>query len=121
MAESGRNASKLLKTLEAAGDVEVDRSVVGAVSGRDVRLHQAAAGAVMASGDVTFERGGSGPVLAGGSVRFTQGGCGPVLTGGGVSFEQGGCQSVIAGGGVTVGNRGFVGLALSPRLEVHDG
>jgi hypothetical protein len=121
METNGHPSSGLLKTVEAAGDVEVERALVGALSGRDVNVKQAAVGAVMASGDVRFDRGGSGPLMAGGNVEFHQAGCGPVLTTGNVTFEQGGCQTVIAGGGVTVGGRGFVGLALTPRVDVQEG
>ena len=39
----------VLKTVEAAGDVSVERALVGLISPRDVSLEQAAAGPIAAS------------------------------------------------------------------------
>lgn len=112
---------RFLKTVEAAGDVSVERAFVGAVSARDVHLKQAAAGPVMAGGAVSIEQGGCGPLMTAGNVSIEQGGCGPVIAGGDVSFVQGGAQSVISAGSATIGERACVGLVVSPRVTIEDG
>ncbi len=118
----GEHASRgILRSVEAAGDVQVERALVGMVNGRDVSIERSACGPVMAGGDVAITQGGCGPMVAGGDVTITQGGCGPMVARGDVRFEQGGCQSVIAGGGVTVGPDAFVGMALAPRVTVEEG
>ena len=111
---------RVVGTLEAAGDVTLQRSLVGALSAHDVRLEQAAAGPMMASGDVSIRQGGCGPVMCSGDVTIHQGGCGPVLARGDVSISQGGTQSVIAGE-AHVGSGALVGLVVSPRVTVEDG
>jgi hypothetical protein len=113
-------AGRVVGTLEAAGDVRVERTLVGALSAHNVHLEMAAAGPVLASGDVTLERAGCGPVLCAGDMTITQGGCGPVLAKGAVSITQGGTQSVIAGE-VHLGRGSFVGLIASPRVTIADG
>ena len=105
MEANGHSSVRVVKAIEAAGDVTLDRALVGMVSGRDVHLTMA----------------GAGPVIASGQVNINQGGCGPLMTGGDVSIEQGGCQSVIAAGGATLGRQSFVGMVLSPRIEMQDG
>src|SRR5581483_5521688 len=95
----------ILKSIEAAGDVQVERSLIGMVNGHDVAI----------------ARGACGPVVAGVDVTLLQAGCRPLVAKGDVRFEQGGCQSVIAGGGVTVGPSSFVGVALAPRITVEEG
>ncbi|HZP89523.1 MAG TPA: hypothetical protein VFC04_00830 [Actinomycetota bacterium] len=117
----GHESRGILRSVEAAGDVQVERALVGMVNGRDVSIGRSACGPVMARGSVTITQGGCGPVMVGENAAFHQAGCGPVVAKGDVSFEQGGCQSVIAGGGVTVGPSAFVGLALSPRVSVEEG
>jgi hypothetical protein len=114
--ETGR----VVGTIEAAGDVEVERALVGAVSAHNVEMRSAAAGPVLASGDLSIERGGCGPVMCSGNVTITQGGCGPVLAGGEVSITQGGTQSVIAGE-ARLGGGSFVGVVASPRVTIEDG
>ena len=114
--ETGR----VVGALEAAGDVRVERALVGALNAHDVHLEMAAAGPVLASGDVTLDRAGCGPVLCAGDLTITQGGCGPVLAKGAVSITQGGTQSVIAGQ-AHLGRGSFVGLVASPRVTVADG
>lgn len=116
MAERG-----VLKTLEAAGDVSVERSLIGLISARDVRLEQAASGPVAASGTVTIHNGGCGPMMAGGDVSITNGGCGPVLAKGDVSIRNGGTQSMLAVGSATVQSGAFVGLVASPKVTVQEG
>lgn len=111
---------RVIGSIEAAGEVEVERSLVGAVNAHAVEIEQSIAGAVMAGGDVSIRQAGCGPVLAAGNVTITQGGCGPLLAKGNVTFEQGGCQSVLAAGGVRV-SRGFVGIAISPNVTVEEG
>ncbi len=111
----------ILKSIEAAGDVQVERSLIGMVNGHDVAIARGACGPVMAGGSVSVTQGGCGPVVAGGDVTLHQAGCGPLVAKGDVRFEQGGCQSVIAGGGVTVGPSAFVGVALAPRITVEEG
>jgi hypothetical protein len=110
-----------VKAIEAAGDMTLDRALVGKVSGRDVHLTMAGAGPVIASGQVNINQGGCGPLMTGGDVSIHQGGSGPVIAKGDVSIEQGGCQSVIAAGGATLGRQSFVGMVLSPRIEMQDG
>jgi hypothetical protein len=114
--ETGR----LVGAIEAAGDVTVERALVGALSAHNVHLQMGAAGPVLASGDVSFERAGCGPVMCAGDVTITQGGCGPVLAKGSVSITQGGTQSVIAGE-ARLGKGSFVGLLLSPRVTLEEG
>lgn len=116
MMESGR----VVGALEAAGDVTVQRGLVGAVSAHNVRVEMGAAGPVLASGDVSIERGGCGPLMAAGDVTITQGGCGPVLAAGSVTITKGGTQSVIAGG-ARLGSGSFTGLVASPRVTIEDG
>jgi hypothetical protein len=70
---------------------------------------------------VAINQGGCGPLMTGGDVSIHQGGSGPIIAKGNVSIEQGGCQSVIAAGGATLGRQAFVGMVLSPRIEVQDG
>ena len=111
---------RVVGAIEAAGDVRVERAVVGALSAHNVHLEMAGAGPVLASGDVTLERAGCGPVLCAGDMTITQGGCGPVLAKGAVSITQGGTQSVIAGE-VHLGHGSFVGLVASPRVTIADG
>jgi hypothetical protein len=118
--EEHEEQRRVVGTLEAAGDVHVHRSLVGAVSAHDVRLEQAAAGPMMVSGDVAIHQGGCGPVMSSGDVTITQGGCGPVLARGGVSIRQGGAQSVIAGE-VRVGAGGFAGLVAAPKVTIEEG
>jgi hypothetical protein len=117
----GHGTVRVVKAIEAAGDVTLERALVGMVSGRDVHLTMAGAGPVIASGQVAINQGGCGPLMTGGDVTIHQGGSGPIVAKGDVSIEQGGCQSVIAAGGATLGRQSFVGMVLSPRIEVRDG
>ncbi len=112
---------KVVRSIEAAGDVALERSLVGMITARDISLTMAAAGPIVASGQVTIQQGGTGPMMAGGDVSIRQGGCGPLIAKGNVSIEQGGCQSIIAGGGATLGRQAFVGMVLAPKIEVQDG
>jgi hypothetical protein len=112
---------RVLKTLEAAGDVSVQGSLVGVVNARDAHFTRSAVGPVAASGQVSFVQAGCGPMLAGGDVSFHQGGCGPVIARGNVSIEQGGTQSILAAGGATIGTGAFVGVVASPKVSVEDG
>ena len=116
-----RTGGRFLKSVEEAGDVTVERSLIGAVSARDVHIKQAAAGPVMAGGEVSIVAGGCGPLMTAGNVSIQQGGCGPVIAGGDVSLVQGGAQSIIAAGSVTLGDRASVGLVVSPRVTIEDG
>ena len=118
MQDSG--SGRVVGTLEAAGDVTVERALIGAVSAHNVSVQMGAAGPVLASGDVSIERAGCGPLMAAGDVTITQGGCGPVLSAGSVSITQGGTQSVIAGE-ARLGSGSFVGLVLAPRVVVEQG
>ena len=111
---------RVVGTLEAAGNVTMERSLVGALSAHNVRIEKAAAGPTLASGDVTITNGGCGPVLCSGDVTITNGGCGPVLARGNVSFTNGGTQSVIARE-ASLGSGAFVGMVLAPRVIVEDG
>ncbi|HSJ51755.1 MAG TPA: hypothetical protein VLA90_10810 [Actinomycetota bacterium] len=115
-----REERRVVGTLEAAGDVVLRRSLVGAVSAHDVRLEQAAAGPMLASGDVTITNGGCGPVMCSGDLTITNGGCGPVLARGNVSFTNGGTQSVIAGQ-AQLGRGAIVGVVASPKVTIEDG
>lgn len=111
---------RILGSLETAGDVGIQRSLVGAISAHDVNLLQAASGPVMASGDVTITQGGCGPLMCSGDVTITNGGCGPTIARGSVSFHNGGTQSVIAGE-AHLGSGSFVGLVAAPKVTVEDG
>jgi hypothetical protein len=115
-----REERRVVGALEAAGDVTVRRSLVGAISAHDVRLDQAAAGPTLSSGDVTITNGGCGPVVCSGDVTITNGGCGPVLARGNVSFTNGGTQSVIAGE-AHLGRGAIVGVVAAPKVTVEDG
>jgi hypothetical protein len=117
----GHGTVRVVRAIEAAGDVTLERALVGMVSGRDVHLTMAGAGPVVASGQVAINQGGCGPLMSGGDVSIRQGGSGPIIAKGNVSIEQGGCQSVIAAGGATLGRQSFAGMVLSPRIEVQDG
>jgi hypothetical protein len=114
-------SQRAASALEFETDATVERSLVGVVRARDVHLHQAAAGPVLAGGGLSILQGGCGPVIANGPVTIRQGGCGPMIANGDVSIEQGGTQSVVAAGGVTVGEHGYVGFVLSPKVTVEDG
>jgi len=105
----------ILKTVEAAGDVTVERALVGVVNGRDVSITQAGAGPIAAQGDVRIQQGGCGPVLVGGDLRIHQGGCGPAMVRGNLSIQQGGTQSVLAAGNATLAQGAFVGLVASHK------
>jgi hypothetical protein len=111
----------ILKTVEAAGDVTVERALVGVVNGRDVSITQAGAGPVAAQGDVRIQQGGCGPVLVGGDLRIHQGGCGPAMVRGNLSIQQGGTQSVLVAGNASVGQGAFVGLVASPKVTLEEG
>jgi hypothetical protein len=117
----GHGTVRVVRAIEAAGDVTLQRALVGMVSGRDVHLTMAGAGPVVASGQVAINQGACGPLMSGGGVSIRQGGSGPIIAKGNVSIEQGGCQSVIAAGGATLGRQSFAGMVLSPRIEVQDG
>ena len=80
----------ILKTVEAAGDVRVERALVGLVNCRDVHFERAAAGPIAASGQVSILNGGCGPMMAGGDVSITNGGCGPLVAKGDVSITTAG-------------------------------
>ena len=111
----------ILKTVEAAGDVTVERALVGVVNGRDVTITQAGAGPIAAQGDVNIQQGGCGPVLVGRDLTIRQGGCGPAMVRGSLSIEQGGTQSVLVAGPATIGRGAFVGLVASPKVTVQEG
>jgi len=111
----------ILKTIEAAGDVAVERALVGVVNGRDVTITQAGAGPIAAQGDVTIQQGGCGPVLVGRDLTIRQGGCGPAMVRGSLSIQQGGTQSALVAGPATIGSGAFVGLVASPKVTVEEG
>ncbi|MGZ8604814.1 MAG: hypothetical protein ACXWX9_08695 [Actinomycetota bacterium] len=111
---------RVVGSIEAAGDVTLERSLVGAVSAHSVRLNRAVGGPMLTSGDVTITHGGCGPVMCSGDVSITYGGCGPVLARGDVTILNGGTQSVIAGE-AHVGSGAFVGMVLGPKVNVEDG
>jgi hypothetical protein len=111
----------ILKTVEAAGDVTVERALVGVVNGRDVTITQAGAGPIAAQGDVTIQQGGCGPVLVGRDLTIRQGGCGPAMVRGSLSIQQGGTQSALVAGPATIGSGAFVGLVASPKVTVEEG
>lgn len=111
----------MLKAVEAAGDVRVERALVGLVNGRDVTLDRAAAGPIAAQGNVTLTQAGCGPALIGGDLSIRQGGCGPTIVRGNVSIEQGGTQSILAAGGATIGKGAFVGVVASPKVTIEEG
>lgn len=111
----------MLKAVEAAGDVKVERALVGLVNGRDVSITQAVGGPIAAQGNVQVTQGGCGPALVGGDLTIHQGGCGPTIVRGNVSIEQGGTQSVLAAGTATIGRGGFAGLVASPKVTIEDG
>jgi hypothetical protein len=112
---------RVLKTLEAAGDVSVEGSLVGVVNARDAHFTRSVVGPVAASGVVSFVQAGCGPMMSGGDVTFHQGGCGPVIARGDVSIEQGGTQGILAAGGARIGNGAFVGVVASPKVTVEVG
>ena len=70
METDGQSTPKILRTIEAAGDVTVERALVGVVNGRDVHLTQAGAGPVIAKGDVSIEQGGCQSVIAAGGATL---------------------------------------------------
>lgn len=88
------------------GRRSVGPAVVGLVAGKDVDVRQAGVGVIVAKHDISFSDGAS---------------CFPVVAGGDVRFEQGGACGAIAGREVNVGRKGFLGIALAPRVTVEDG
>jgi hypothetical protein len=89
------------------------------VAGDHVAMTQAGSSAVISAGDVEMQQAGSNFILAGGSASVREGGAFGMATAGGVEIEQGGAFVVAAGGGVSV-TEGFVGVALSPRVDLKD-
>lgn len=119
--DAARSGEGVVTRLEAAGDVRMERALIGAIDARDVAITQAGAGLVNARGDMTIHQGGSGPALVGGDLSIRQGGCGPSIVRGNMSIEQGGTQSVISAGGATIGRGAFVGAVVAPKVTVEDG
>lgn len=111
---------RVVGTLEAAGDVRLERSLVGAISAHNVHIERAAAGPIMTTGDVRIQQGGCGPVMCSGDVSIRQGGCGPILARGSVWITQGGTQSVIAGD-VELRSGAFAGMVLAPKITMEEG
>jgi hypothetical protein len=107
--------------VEFQSDANVTKSIVGLVKARDVHLTGSGAGLVAAGGNFSILNGGCGPVVANGAVTIRNGGCGPLIANGAVSIENGGTQAVLAAGEVTVGPNAFVGIVVSPKVEVADG
>jgi hypothetical protein len=117
-------------------DVRLRLGAVGFVRGEKVDLRQSGAGLAIAGGEMTVERGGARTMVSVGALNVTQGGAAVILSGGETSIQQGGAGTLVSfgptrieqGGSVvlvtpraTVGARGFVGIALTPRLELAPG
>lgn len=114
-------SGQVVGSVESDGEIELERSLVGMVRGRDVEIVQSLVGAAATKGELSVHQAGCGPVISGGGVRIHQGGCGPMIANGDVSIEQGGTQSIIAAGGATLGKQSFVGLVVAPSVTVEDG
>lgn len=99
-------------------DAEVRTGIVPSVSAsHDVSLTTSVAGVVNAQGDASLNQSGACAVVSQGNVGVSQAGAGIVIA---QSFAG---ESF--GGGVVVSNdvrvsKGWVGVALSPKLEVAD-
>lgn len=125
--------------LHAAVDApraELRYAGVGMVRAEDVELSMSGAGLVLAGGRATLERAGARTVVSGGPVEFSRGGAGMIVSAGPTSIERAGGGTIVSLGdlrieqgggamlltrGATVGRGGFVGLALTPRLQVEPG
>jgi hypothetical protein len=105
----------------AGSDVDLEGTLLGRLSARDVTLTRSAAGLVAAEGNLSISEGGCGPVLVHGDMAIRNGGCGPVLAGGDVSIEYGGTQWMMSAGKASIGPNGFVGFVASPRVDVAEG
>jgi lipopolysaccharide assembly outer membrane protein LptD (OstA) len=88
------------------------------VSAETVEIHSAGAAAVVAGGDVAVHNAGAQMVVARGDVSIANGGAQTILASGGVQVHQGGA-AVMVGGHVEV-QRGFVGIALAPRITMSE-
>jgi hypothetical protein len=118
MSEQGR---QVVGAAEFQSDAILTRSIVGIVKARELHLTRSGAGFVATDGGVSISNGGCGPVLANGDVTIHNGGCGPLMASGDVSIENGGTQAILAAGGATVGRNAFVGIVVSPKINVTDG
>jgi hypothetical protein len=116
--------------------IRVRQSAVGIVRGERVNVGQAAVGAVVARGDVSMSQGGARSLIAGGDMRIHQGGGGMFLAGGDAEIHQGGAGTMVCLGNVSIeqggsvlslarrleaGEGSWVGVALTPRLELAPG
>jgi hypothetical protein len=125
------------KEVRAEGQpVQIERSAVGVVRGKDVEIGMAGVGLVIADGDVALTQGGGRAFVAGGDLRIHQGGGGTLIAAGDASINQGGAGSLLTLGAVSVeqggigvtlarevraGGGGIIGIALSPRVAVEPG
>ena len=73
--------------------VQIERSAVGVVRGKDVEIGMAGVGLVLADGDVALTQGGGRAFVAGGDLRIHQGGGGTLVAAGDASISQGGAGS----------------------------
>jgi hypothetical protein len=126
-------------TLRAAVDAsraELRYAGIGMVRAEEVELTASGAGMVLAGTSATLDRAGARTVVSGGPVTLSRGGAGMVVSAGPTSLDRAGGGTIVSlgdlrieqGGGAmlltrsaTVGRGGFVGLALTPRLEVEPG
>ena len=84
------------KEVRAEGQpVQIERSAVGVVRGKDVEIGTAVAGLVIADGDVSVTQGGGRALVAGGDLRIHQGGGGTLIAAGDASISQGGAGSLL--------------------------
>jgi hypothetical protein len=100
---------------------QVERGLVGTVTGDEVDIRESGIGAAASSRDLFLTNGGAGLLAAAGNLTITNGGGGPMAIGGNVSIMNGGAQTILAGGGATLGERSFVAFVLSPKVTVEPG
>ena len=100
---------------------QVERGLVGTVTGDEVDIRESGVGAAASSRDLFLTNGGAGLLAAAGNLTITNGGGGPMAIGGNVSITNGGAQTILAGGEATLGERSFVAFVFSPRVTVEPG
>ncbi|HUG48844.1 MAG TPA: hypothetical protein VMP67_10590 [Candidatus Limnocylindria bacterium] len=104
-----------------ADQAEITNGLAGVViAGKQASLSRGGARTIISAGRTDISQGGAGMVLSAGETRITQGGAGTLLSLGNVRIEQGGAMVMLTRQ-ASVGTRGFVGLAITPRLELGEG
>lgn len=93
---------------------------VGIVRTEQAELHNTAVGVVVAGKEARLQRVGARAILAAGPMEISQGGAGTLVSLGDVQIRQGGAGALVAKS-AAVHDGGFIGLAVTPRLNVEPG